>query len=546
MGLANLSNPLGGSGGSGSGGGGSGVTSIIAGAGISVDQATGAVTVTNTGTGSGDMLLAGVQTVTGAKTFGTIGGAVGKLILAGSGSGSSILNAAAAAGSTTIVLPNANSTLPVYGQQLTYAGPTAARTVTYPDASFSAARIDAGQTFVGVQAMTSPDVTTSLTTPSTTFALVNATATTVNAFGAATTLNIGAAATCILNFGGGATASEFRFLEPSGSGTNYTAFKAVAQSANITYSLPPTVGAAGTTLTDVAGNGVLTWAAPSGSGTVTVVGAGTLTSTALVTGGGSQSLQTPATTATMDSSGNISTPGSITSGAGGGAAGYIALGQGTAPTAGTTNITIYAPASVTSYIRNLPAAAGTGFYLGTNSAGVVTDTQVGTSGSGNVVLVTSATLVTPTIGVATATSVNKWVFTAPATAATLTAGADSLTYTLPGQTCNIGYKEVPANAQSTAYTTVLLDSGKSIDHPAADANARTYTIDSNANVAYPVGTCISFSNMTSQSVTIAITSDTLVLAGTGTTGSRTLAQYGVATARKILSTTWLINGTGLT
>lgn len=61
--------------------------------------------------------------------------------------------------------------------------------------------------------------------------------------------------------GGGATASELRFLEPSGSGANYTAFKAVAQGADITYSLPPTVGAAGSKLTDVAGNGVLTWVA---------------------------------------------------------------------------------------------------------------------------------------------------------------------------------------------------------------------------------------------------------------------------------------------
>lgn len=44
--------------------------------------------------------------------------------------------------------------------------------------------------------------------------------------------------------GGGTTASEFRFLEPSGSGTNYSAFKAQAQAGNMTYTLPaqgPTV-----------------------------------------------------------------------------------------------------------------------------------------------------------------------------------------------------------------------------------------------------------------------------------------------------------------
>jgi hypothetical protein len=53
-------------------------------------------------------------------------------------------------------------------------------------------------------------------------------------------------------------------------------------------------------------------------------------------------------------------------------------------------------------------------------------------------------------------------------------------------------------------------------------------------------------NMSSSAVTIAITSDTMYLAATGSTGSRTLAQYGTATALKIASTTWLINGNGLT
>ena len=57
------------------------------------------------------MVLADIQTVTGAKTFGTIGGTVGKFILAGSTSGSSILNAAAVAGTTTLTLPAATDTL---------------------------------------------------------------------------------------------------------------------------------------------------------------------------------------------------------------------------------------------------------------------------------------------------------------------------------------------------------------------------------------------------------------------------------------------------
>jgi hypothetical protein len=110
----------------------------------------------------------------------------------------------------------------------------------------------------------------------------------------------------------------------------------------------------------------------------------------------------------------------------------------------------------------------------------------------------------------------------------------------------VGFRNIPQNSQSAAYTTVLADAGKHIFHPSGDANARTFTIDSNANVAYPIGTAITFINMTSQVVTIAITTDTMYLSSAGTTGSRTLAQYGSATAIKMTSTTWLISGSGLT
>jgi hypothetical protein len=113
-------------------------------------------------------------------------------------------------------------------------------------------------------------------------------------------------------------------------------------------------------------------------------------------------------------------------------------------------------------------------------------------------------------------------------------------------TDSVGFRNAPVNSQSAAYTAVLADAGKVILHPSTDANARTFTIPANASVAYAVGTVLTFVNMTSQVVTIAITSDTLYLAGTGSTGSRSLAQYGMATAVKLTSTTWLINGSGLT
>lgn len=60
----------------------------------------------------------------------------------------------------------------------------------------------------------------------------------------------------------------------------------------------------------------------------------------------------------------------------------------------------------------------------------------GTAGSGYA-RATSPTFVTPTLGAATATTVNKWTLTAPTTAATLTAGADNLTYTGPAATTTL-------------------------------------------------------------------------------------------------------------
>lgn len=103
---------------------------------------------------------------------------------------------------------------------------------------------------------------------------------------------------------------------------------------------------------------------------------------------------------------------------------------------------------------------------------------------------------------------------------------------------------IAQNSKSTAYTTVLTDAQKHILHPTADDNPRTFTIDSNTNVAYPIGTTITFVNQIN-TLTIAITSDTLTLAGANTTGSVTLTAGGIATALKIGTTDWIISGTGL-
>lgn len=100
-------------------------------------------------------------------------------------------------------------------------------------------------------------------------------------------------------------------------------------------------------------------------------------------------------------------------------------------------------------------------------------------------------------------------------------------------------RDIASSAQSTSYTLALTDRGKSVDTTAS------VTIPANASIAFPVGSVVTITNTSGANITIAITTDTLRLAGTATTGSRTLAQYGVATIRKIASTTWVIAGTGL-
>jgi hypothetical protein len=184
-------------------------------------------------------------------------------------------------------------------------------------------------------------------------------------------------------------------------------------------------------------------------------------------------------------------------------------------------------------IAYLPAAGYvtlTGTETLTNktlTAPVLTAPALGTVASGNISACTSTSmaLVTPILGTPTSGNLSNCTVD----------GTDA-----------VGFRNIPINSNSAAYTAVLADSGKIIFHPSTDANARTFTIPANSSVAYPLGTALTFINMTSQVVTIAITSDTMYLSPTGTTGSRSLALYGSATAIKMTSTTWLISGSGLT
>lgn len=102
---------------------------------------------------------------------------------------------------------------------------------------------------------------------------------------------------------------------------------------------------------------------------------------------------------------------------------------------------------------------------------------------------------------------------------------------------SIGFRGLPQNAQTGAYTLALSDAGKQVSNTTGG-----FVIPANGSVAFPVGTAIVLYNNSGSNQTISITSDTLRQAGTANTGTRTLAQYGVATVVKVASTTWVVTG----
>lgn len=100
---------------------------------------------------------------------------------------------------------------------------------------------------------------------------------------------------------------------------------------------------------------------------------------------------------------------------------------------------------------------------------------------------------------------------------------------------------------SAAYTFVWADMHAVKLHPSADTTVRTWTIPANASVAYPVGAELELVNQNAAGlITIAITTDTMRLAGTGVIGSRMLAANGWCRAKKIAAAEWIIRGDGLT
>lgn len=275
----------------------------------------------------------------------------------------------------------------------------------------------------------------------------------------------------------------------------------------VTGTLPTGNGGTGqTTYTDgqllignTAGNTLAKATLTAGTGITVTNGAGSITVAAVNNGtvtsvGGTGTVNGLTLTGTVTSSGNLTLGGTLSN------VDLASAVTGTLPVAnGGTGITAF-------------------------GTGVATALGQNVSGSGSIALTTSPTFTTPVLGTPTSGTLSNCTVD----------GTDA-----------VGFRNTPINSQSADYTLVLADSGKTILHAISDDNARTFTIPDNGSVAYAVGTVITFVNLIN-TVTIAITTDTMYLAGSGTTGSRTLAAYGVASAVKVTSTSWVISGNGLT
>jgi hypothetical protein len=101
------------------------------------------------------------------------------------------------------------------------------------------------------------------------------------------------------------------------------------------------------------------------------------------------------------------------------------------------------------------------------------------------------------------------------------------------------------NAQTgTTYTFVLTDSNNTLV-TASNASAQTYSIPTNANVAYPIGSQINIIAIGAGQVTInAVTSGTTTILSNGATAAspKLRVQYSSASCVKVATDTWYVIG----
>ena len=187
------------------------------------------------------------------------------------------------------------------------------------------------------------------------------------------------------------------------------------------------------------------------------------------------------------------------------------------------------------------AAAGTGTSVGVNVGAGKTLTIAGNVSANGATISPTELSYLDTVSSNIQTQLNAKAASGANTDITALDQDVAITATGTIATDTIGYRGLPQNSQTGAYTLALADQGKLVNTTTGGV-----VIPANGSVAFPIGAAISIYNNSASSQTISITTDTIYLAGTATTGSRTLAQRGLATCVKVAATTWVVSGAGVT
>lgn len=110
---------------------------------------------------------------------------------------------------------------------------------------------------------------------------------------------------------------------------------------------------------------------------------------------------------------------------------------------------------------------------------------------------------------------------------------------------NAGYLDAPVETASAGFTLSLADRGE-IKHKTG-TTAFTATIPNNSTVAFANGAQVDFVNSASAgNLTIGIgVGVTLIKAGTGSVASINVLPFGKATATKVATNTWIVDGLGI-
>ena len=209
--------------------------------------------------------------------------------------------------------------------------------------------------------------------------------------------------------------------------------------------------------------------------------------------------------------------------------------------------TVLAPSNLTGPITSVGNVTSIASQTGTGTKFVVDNTP---------------TLITPVLGVATATSINGTSIPSSKTLVVTTDKLSTLAATTSSELAGVISDETgtgslvfgtsPAiadpkvtqtlNAQTgTTYTFVLADHGKYVT--ASNASAQTYTIPLNSSVAFPVGCNIDLIQIGAGQVTVTGTGGVTVYSTGATAASpKARVQYSAMTLKKVATDTWHVIG----